>query len=70
MLAGALAMPWIEFIPASLPVFGALILVAMYDPWTPFRIVVYPLIGIAIVIGFYFLFSEALQVPRPTARLY
>ena len=69
MLAGALAMPWIGFVPASLPVFGALILVAMYDPWTPFRIVVYPLIGIAIVFGFYFLFSEALQVPLPTARL-
>jgi hypothetical protein len=70
MLAGALTMPWIGFIPAALPVFGALLLVAMYDPWTPYRMVVYPLIGTAIVLGFYFLFSQALQVPLPTARLF
>jgi hypothetical protein len=70
MLSGALAMPWIGFIPAALPVFGALLLVAMYDPWTPYRMVVYPLIGAGIVFGFYFLFSQALLVPLPTARLF
>ncbi|MEX0694207.1 MAG: tripartite tricarboxylate transporter TctB family protein [Rhodospirillales bacterium] len=70
MIAGTLAMPWIGFIPASLPVFAALTLVAMYDPWTKFRLIVYPIIGTAIVLGFYYLFSKALLVPLPTAELF
>ena len=69
MLAGTLAMPWIGFIAASLPVFGALTLIAMYDPWTRFRVLVYPLIGIAVVMGFYILFQHVLQVPLPVGRL-
>jgi hypothetical protein len=70
MLAGALAMPLVGFIPASLPIFGALLLVAMYDRWTPFRIVVYPLVGAAIVLGFYYIFQELLLVPLPAATLF
>jgi len=69
MLAGSLAMPWIGFLAAALPVFGALTLIAMFDPWTRFRVLVYPLIGIAVVLGFYFLFLHVLQVPLPTGRL-
>jgi putative tricarboxylic transport membrane protein len=70
MLAGALAMPMIGFVAAALPVFGALLLVAMYDPWTRFRMVVYPLVGIAVVLGFYYVFQELLLVPLPAARLF
>lgn len=70
MLVGALAMPLVGFIPAALPIFGALLLAAMYDKWTPFRIVVYPVVGVAIVLGFYYVFQELLQVPLPTATLF
>jgi hypothetical protein len=70
MLTGALAMPLVGFIPAALPIFGALLLGAMYDRWTPFRIVVYPLIGVAIVLGFYYVFHELLLVPLPTRTLF
>ena len=70
MLAGTLAMPLIGFLPAAVPVFGSLLLVAMHDEWTPFRIMVYPLIGLAIVLGFFYLFHDLLQVPLPTASLF
>lgn len=70
MLGGSLAMPWTGFIPAALVVFAALTLVAMYDPWTPYRMAVYPLIGLAMVFGFYYLFSKVLLVPLPTGRLF
>ena len=70
MLMGALAMPLVGFIPAALPIFGALLLGAMYDRWTPFRIVVYPLIGVAIVLGFYYVFHELLLVPLPATTLF
>lgn len=65
MLAGVLSMPWLGFLLSALPVFGALLLVAMYDPWTPRRIVLYPLIGLAIVFSFYFVFNDVLLVPLP-----
>ncbi|MGE3625737.1 MAG: tripartite tricarboxylate transporter TctB family protein [Hyphomicrobiales bacterium] len=70
MVLGAMAMPWTGFIPAALVIFAALTLVAMYDPWTPYRMAVYPLVGLAIVFGFYYIFQELLQVPLPTARLF
>ena len=68
MLAAALAMPWLGFLVTALVTFAALLVVAMHDPWTPARIVVYPLVGLAIVIGFYFLFAKLLMVPLPTGR--
>lgn len=70
MLGGALAMPWIGFLAAAVPVFGALLLVAMYDPWTPYRAIVYPLVGLALVFGFFFVFQELLLVPLPTGKLF
>ena len=66
MLGGTIAMPVVGFIGSALPVFAALTLIAMYDPWTRFRILVYPLIGTAIVLGFFYLFREVLLVPLPT----
>lgn len=70
MLAGALAMPWIGFLAAAGPVFGGLLLIAMYDRWTPYRAIVYPLIGLALVFGFFFVFQELLLVPLPTGKLF
>ena len=68
MLGAALAMPWIGFQVVGLITFAGLIIIAMHDPWTPFRIVVYPLVGIAIVTGFYLLFAKLLMVPLPVGR--
>jgi putative tricarboxylic transport membrane protein len=65
MIAAALMMPYIGFILAGALAFAAILLTAMYDPWTPFRIVVYPVAGAVIVGGFYLLFSRVLQVPLP-----
>lgn len=70
MLAGSLAMPYVGFLPAAAVAFAALLLIAMYDPWTRYRMIVYPLVGIAVVFGFYYLFSELLLVPLPTATLF
>ena len=70
MLLGALAMPLVGFLPAGAAVFLALLGLAMYDPWTPHRRVVFPLVGLAIVAGFYVLFSEVLLVPLPTGSLF
>ena len=68
MLAAALAMPWVGFLVAALVSFAMLLVIAMHDPWTPARIVVYPLVGLAIVVGFYVLFAELLMVPLPDGR--
>ena len=70
MLGGTMAMPVVGFVGAALPVFAALTLIAMYDPWTRFRVLVYPLIGTAIVLGFFYLFREVLLVPLPTGSLF
>lgn len=70
MLGGTMAMPVVGFIGAALPVFAALTLIAMYDPWTRFRVLVYPLIGTAIVLGFFYLFREVLLVPLPVGSLF
>lgn len=70
MLAAALAMPWLGFLVAAIISFAALLLIAMHDPWTPSRIVVYPLVGLAIVIGFYVLFAKLLMVPLPSGSLF
>lgn len=65
MVAAALAMPYLGFLITGLIAFAIILLASMYDPWTPYRIIVYPLSGIGIVIGFYLLFARVLQVPLP-----
>jgi hypothetical protein len=42
----------------------------MYEPWTRLRVIVYPLVGIAVVLGFYLLFGEILRVPLPVGSLF
>lgn len=70
MLAGAAAMPVLGMLLATLVSFAALMVIAMYEPWTRFRRIVYPIAGAAIVFGFHYLFGAALQVPLPTGMLF
>lgn len=70
MLLAVLAMPWVGFIPAALVSFALLMVIAMYDRWTPKLIAVYGAVGFAIVISFYILFAKFLLVPLPKGWLF
>lgn len=70
MLGSVAAMPWIGFVASGLAAFFCLTLVAMHDPWTRGRVVLYPLVGVAIVIGFFALFRYGFLVPLPEGRLF
>jgi len=70
MLGSTALMPFVGFFLAGLGAFAAIMVIAMYDPWTPFRRVVYPLACAAIVVGFYVLFTRVLLVPLPTGVLF
>ena len=70
MLSAALAMPWVGFIPSALVSFALLMIISMYDAWTPRRMVVFGAVGAAIVFGFYALFAKFLLVPLPTGWLF
>ncbi len=70
MLATALAMPWLGFVPSALLSFAALTIIAMYEPWTGRRAAIYALVGIAVVIGFYVLFALVLRVPLPAGQIF
>lgn len=65
MIGAALLMPMLGFLAAGILAFAAIMIAAMYDPWTPYRAAVYPIAGATIVVGFYLLFSRVLQVPLP-----
>ncbi len=69
MLGAALLMPYTGFLISGLLAFGAIAWLAMYDPWTRGRLIIYPLVGSAIVLGFYFLFHKVLLVPLPAGKL-
>lgn len=70
MLIGTALMPYIGFVLSGLGVFAAIVVFAMYDPWTRLRFIVYPLTGIGIVLGFYAIFAKVLLVPLPTGLLF
>src|SRR5690606_35197787 len=70
LLAGSVAMPWIGFLLAMIVTFLLIMIVAMHDRWTGFRLIVYPLAGIAIATGFYALFRYGFLVPLPEGRLF
>lgn len=70
MLGAVVAMPWIGFVASGLVAFFCLTLVAMHDPWTPGRMILYPLVGVAIVLGFFALFRYGFLVPLPEGRLF
>lgn len=68
MLLAAFLMPYIGFIVAGVLAYMAIMAVAMYERWTALRKVLYPVVGVAIVYGFYFLFDTLFNVPLPDAR--
>lgn len=70
MLVSTALMPWLGFLISGLVAFVSIMFVAMYDQWTPFRKLVYPLVCAAFVVGFYFLFAELLLVPLPVGSLF
>lgn len=65
MLISSLAMPWTGFLLSGVFAFATIMLFAMYDPWTPRRRILFPLSALAVVLGFYTLFSKVLLVPLP-----
>lgn len=67
MLGCAIIMPYTGFLIAGLLVFAAITVTAMYERWTSRRLIIYPIICIAVVCGFYLLFAKALMVPLPEA---
>ena len=69
MFAWVAAMPWLGFALAGVGGFLLLVAVAHHDRWTRARLLVYPLVGIAVVAGFHALFVYALKVPLPRGTL-
>jgi hypothetical protein len=70
MLVSCLVMPWLGFLISGIITFGLLMMVAMYDQWTPQKRIIYPVIAVVIVLGFYTLFSKLLLVPLPMGILF
>ncbi len=70
MLGSVALMPVIGFFLAGLGAFLAIMMIAMYDTWTPYRRIVYPLSCVAVVVVFYILFTRVLLVQLPTGLLF
>jgi putative tricarboxylic transport membrane protein len=70
MIASALLMPILGFLIAGVLVFIAIMMLAMYDEWTPKLRMVFPLVGVGIVAGFYFMFAKLLLVPLPLGVMF
>ena len=70
MLAGCLAMPWLGFLIPGIMTFFLLMFIAMYDEWSMKRKILYPIVAVAIVVGFYTLFGNLLQVPLPVGSFF
>jgi len=70
MLGSCFLMPFLGFLIPGIATFLALMWIAMYDEWTPKRMILYPLIAVVIVFGFYTLFGNLLQVPLPVGSLF
>ena len=70
MLVAALAMPMFGFIVVGLALFAALMVLAMFEPWTRKLAIIYPLIGATIVVSFYVLFAILLNVTLPSGILF
>ena len=70
MFLSTALMPWLGFLLSGFAAFLSIMFIAMYDPWTRFRALVYPLVCLAFVVGFYFLFAKLLLVPLPVGSLF
>lgn len=65
MLGAGAMMPFAGFLLSGLTAYLCILVLAMYDPWTRLRLIVYPLVGAAVVVGFHFLFLKVFLVPLP-----
>jgi hypothetical protein len=65
MLLSALIMPYVGFLPAGIGVFAALMVLAMFEPWTWKRAITYVVVCVAVVTGFYVIFDIIFLVPLP-----
>jgi hypothetical protein len=65
MLLSALIMPYVGFLPAGIGVFAALMVLAMFEPWTWKRVMIYVVVCVAVVTGFYVIFDIIFLVPLP-----
>jgi putative tricarboxylic transport membrane protein len=70
MLISTALMPYLGFLISGVAAFAAIMLVAMYDPWTRYRKIVYPLVCVGVVLGFYTIFAKVLLVPLPVGFLF
>lgn len=70
MLISTGLMPYLGFLVSGVAAFATIMLVAMYDPWTRYRKIVYPLVCVGIVLGFYTIFAKVLLVPLPAGLLF
>lgn len=70
MVLTSAAMPYVGMLLASFVAFAAIMVIAMYEPWTRARLIVYPLSAAVIVVGFHVVFGELLLVPLPTGTLF
>lgn len=70
MLISTALMPYLGFLVSGLAAFAAIMLVAMYDPWTRYRRIVYPLVCVGVVLGFYTMFAKVLLVPLPVGLVF
>ncbi len=67
MIVSAFIMPYTGFMVAGIFAFATIMVFAMYEQWTRRRLILYPIICVAVVSGFYLLFAKALLVPLPEA---
>ena len=70
MLISCVMMPILGFMISGVITFVFLMLVSMYDEWNAKTKVIYPLVALSLVIGFYMLFSKVLLVPLPVGLFF
>ena len=70
MLVSAAAMPYLGFLISGLGAFVSIMLVSMYEAWSGYRKLVYPLVAVAVVLAFYTIFAKVLLVPLPVGQLF
>lgn len=70
MLISCGTMPYLGFMISGIITFVFLMVVSMYDEWSAKTKVIYPGVALALVVGFYMLFSKVLLVPLPVGLLF
>ena len=70
MLVSCVMMPFLGFLISGVITFMFLMLVAMYDEWNAKTRIIYPLVALSLVVGFYMLFTKLLLVPLPVGLMF